>query len=176
MTAISGAIEPHFYVELLSILEKHSGDMNTPDKKKQHDKSQWPSLRHYLTEVFFKRTKQEWTTTFIGTDACCVPVLTRDEAAIDGITPSANKEAVDDGEIVVPHPAPILSRTPAKAPHGSVLIPEDENNGAELLLTPGEHSFDILKEWGNLSDQEIRQLWSQGAVGGPDPPEEKSKL
>jgi alpha-methylacyl-CoA racemase len=160
----------------LSILAKYAGDQSTPDKKKQHDRSTWPSLRQYFTQVFFGRTKAEWTTTFIGTDACCVPVLTRDEAAVDGITPSASKEAVDDGEIVVPHPAPTLSRTPGRPPHGSVLIPKAKDNGAELLLTPGEHSNEVLTEWADLSDSEIRQLWSQGAVGGPDPPEEKSRL
>jgi alpha-methylacyl-CoA racemase len=105
-----------------------------------------------------------------------VPVLTRDEAAVQGITPSASKEAVEDGDVIVPHPAPTLSRTPGRAPHGSVVMPKEKDEGAELLLTPGEHTNDILSTWASLKDNEIRQLWSEGAVGGTDPPEEKSRL
>jgi alpha-methylacyl-CoA racemase len=161
---------------LLSLLSKHAPDEKAPKKETQHDRSTWPSLRKYFATVFSQRSRQEWTEIFTGTDACCVPVLSRNEAAVHGITPSASQEAVEGGEIIVPHPAPRLSRTPGKPPHGSVLIEKDKDEGAELLMTPGEHTNEILSTWAALNDAEIRQLWNEGAVGGTDPPEEKSKL
>ena len=160
----------------MQLLAKHAPGQKGPDRQTQHDRSTWPSLRTYFETVFSQRTRQEWTDIFVGTDACCVPVLTRDEAAAEGITPGASREDIEGGDIIVPHPAPILSRTPGRAPHGSVVIPKDQDNGAELLLTPGEHTNEILASWASLQDAEIRQLWGEGAVGGSDPFEEKSKL
>lgn len=159
---------------MIDILAKHTSKVKSINKKEQHDRSTWPSLREYFTNAFSQKTRKEWTDIFTGTDACCVPVLTRDEAAVDGITPGASPDSVEDGDIIVPHPAPILSRTPGRAPHGSVLIDKEKDQGAELLLTPGEHSNEILSKWASLSDDAIRQLWKEGAVGGPDPPEERS--
>ncbi|UZJ53555.1 hypothetical protein CBS101457_002875 [Exobasidium rhododendri] len=169
-----GAIEPQFYSLLLDILSKHAPNEKAPENKSQHDRATWPSQRAFFTTAFAQRTRKEWTDIFLGTDACCVPVLTRDEAALQGVTPNASQEMVDGGSIVVPEPAPRLSRTPGKAPHGSVVISKDEDEGAELLLTPGEHTNEVLSTWAKLSDMEIRQMWSEGAVGGTDPPEEKS--
>jgi alpha-methylacyl-CoA racemase len=169
-----GPIEPHFYAELLQLLVKKVPNEAGPDKKQQYDRSTWPSIKDYFTRVFAMHTRQEWTDHFMGTDACCVPVLNRDEAAVQGVTPGVSEESVKDGDVIVPFPAPNLTRTPGIAPHGSVLLQGDKDEGAQILLTPGEHTNEILSTWGKLKDGQIRQLWKDGVVGGPDALEERS--
>lgn len=164
-----GAIEPQFYAELLRLLKESSSreaGLQHPSAKKQHDKSLWPSLREYFTLAFASKTRAEWEKIFLGTDACCVPVLTRDEAAVSGITPALSREAiVEDGDTAVPSPAPVLTRTPAKVAAGSPHAAPDAD-GYEPLLTPGEHSLAVLREWLGTSDDEARKLARNRSVGG----------
>lgn len=185
----SGAIEPQFYAELLKILAEQVPSKPSPSRKTQHDRGTWPQLRAYLQECFGTKTREEWSRVFVGTDACCVPVLTPQEAAVQAVEPRLPAAEPEEGSsspspvaagIVVPHPAPRLRRTPARAPGGSATFtPRDDDPGAELLLTPGEHSADVLTAWCGLPADEVAALWRRGAVGGPDPPggvEPKSKL
>lgn len=176
-----GAIEPQFYKELLDILRKLLPDApegtKHPTVKTQHDRETWPELQRYFTACFAQLPRSEWERHFIRTDACTVPVLTRDEAALSGVLPAATKDNVADGNPVIPSPAPVLSRTPARPPAGSP-GGEWEHEGAEMLLTPGEHTDDILLELG-ISDANKRiELYRSAAIDGPDRPEglAKSKL
>lgn len=91
------------------------------------------------------------------------------------VLPSSNKEAIQDGDLIVPPPAPRLSRTPGKIPDGAAGSQSGE--GVEMLLTPGEHTNDILKGFG-FEEKEVLSLWREGAVDGSDRPEggERSKL
>ena len=176
-----GAIEPQFYRQLLEILRKavpEAADVKHPSTKTQHDRTQWPALRTYFTTVFAKLPRAEWEKHFIGTDACVAPVLTRDEAALNGITPPASKKPVFQNYPVVPSAAPRLSRTPAKNPTGSP-GGEWEEEGAEMLLSPGEHTEDVLAELGISGSDKLAPLYSSGVVDGPDKPfvaNEKAKL
>lgn len=164
-----GAIEPQFYKELLRLLKDNlggEGALQHPSAKQQHDKSLWSSLRAYLSSAFASKTRAEWEKVFLGTDACCVPVLTRDEAAVNGITPGLPREAIfEDGETAVPSPAPVLTRTPARVAAGSPQAGPD-GEAYEPLLTPGEHSLAVLREWLGTSDDEARMLGRSKAVGG----------
>jgi alpha-methylacyl-CoA racemase len=63
-----GAIEPHFYAELVRLLELE-------DLPPQLDRSRWSELRARLAARFKDRTREEWTVTFAGSDACVAPVL-----------------------------------------------------------------------------------------------------
>ncbi|KAJ3734217.1 CoA-transferase family III domain-containing protein [Lentinula guzmanii] len=47
----------------------------------QADRKLWPRLKQFLTIGFASRARHEWTDIFFETDACCVPVLTPEEAA-----------------------------------------------------------------------------------------------
>ncbi|KAJ1023599.1 hypothetical protein NDA16_003216 [Ustilago loliicola] len=176
-----GAIEPHFYQELLDILRKVLPEAlqgtQHPSASTQHDRDTWPELQRYLTACFAQLPRSEWERHFIRTDACTVPVLTRDEAAIAGVLPAARKDNVADGNPIIPSPAPKLTRTPAKPPSGSV-GGEWEDESAEMLLTPGEHTDDILLELGVSDPQKRIQLYQSDAIDGPDRPEVliKSKL
>ncbi|PWY97102.1 CoA-transferase family III [Testicularia cyperi] len=177
-----GAIEPQFYKEMLSILRRvlptAPAGTRHPSTKTQHDRETWPELRNYFTQCFAQLPRKEWERHFIRTDACVAPVLTRDEAALNGVLPAADVDNVADGNPVVPSPAPRLSRTPAQPPAGSA-GGEWEHEGAEMLLTPGEHTDDILQELGIGSGDRRVDLYRQNAVDGPDRPaslEVKSKL
>jgi alpha-methylacyl-CoA racemase len=192
LPSISGAIEPQFYAELLRILKASvptvpSGCPPHPSTEGQHERDGWPQLRQYFTAIFAQRTRAEWTASFIDTDACTVPVLDRDEALI-GDAPGSqgssyvlpritkNAEMVSEGEEPVPPaPAPRLSATPARIVPGSAVALEAEGGdgeGAQLLMTPGEHTIDVLKEWIGASDAQIKQLYQERAIGANDVPEE----
>lgn len=169
-----GAIERHFYQELLQILRKvlpkaPQGTQH-PSASTQHDRDSWPELQRYLTACFAQLPRSEWERHFIRTDACTVPVLTRDQAAIAGVLPAANLNHVADGKPIIPSPAPKLSRTPAKPPSGSP-GGEWQEESAEMFLTPGEHTDDILLELGVSDPQKRIQLYQSEAIDGPDRPD-----
>jgi alpha-methylacyl-CoA racemase len=70
-----GALEPQFYARLLEGLGL--ADAGLPA---QLDRAGWPALRERFAAVFASRTRDEWTETFAGTDACVAPVLSAAEA------------------------------------------------------------------------------------------------
>ncbi|NYT35756.1 CoA transferase [Allopusillimonas soli] len=70
-----GAIEPHFYR-----LFCEKAGLEPEWIEAQHDTERWPALRARLEALFRTRTREDWAKCFDGTDACCVPVLTLDEA------------------------------------------------------------------------------------------------
>lgn len=101
-----GPLEPAFYAELLRLLDLT--DVG-PDRL---DPRQWPALRALLAEAFGRRTREEWTALFEGTDACVAPVLSYAEAP-DHPHLAARSTYVEHHGIVQPAPAPRFSRTPA---------------------------------------------------------------
>lgn len=175
-----GALEPQFYAELIKILSNNVTSelaKKMPVLKKQNDQSTWPAMKETFTQAFQSKTREEWTQIFGGTDACVAPILTPDEAAIEAVEPRMSADSIGPGQPAVPQPAPLLSRTPARAPGGSATFsPRDDDPGAELLLTPGEHTNEVLSQWAGLKDTQIVELWKEKAVGGTDPPEIQSKL
>ncbi|EPQ31874.1 uncharacterized protein PFL1_00073 [Pseudozyma flocculosa PF-1] len=169
-----GAIEPHFYKVFLDVLKKAlpSAPAGTqhPSVKTQFDRNEWPQMQRYFAACFAQLPRKDWERFFLRTDACVAPVLSRDEAALDGVIPGANPDNVESGNPVVPGVAPKLSRTPGRNPSGSA-GGEWEDQGAEMLLTPGEHTDDILAELGIGGGDRRIELYRRGAVDGPDKPE-----
>lgn len=138
-----GALEPQFYRQLLSGLGLDEDDL--PD---QYDRSGWPTLRECFEVVFSTRTRDEWTATFAGTDACVVPVLALGEVATDPHL-AARGTFVDLGGIVQPGPAPRFG--------GSVpTIPVPGR-------PPGADGAVVLADLG-YSEGDIAHLRSVGAV------------
>ncbi|PWN39469.1 putative alpha-methylacyl-CoA racemase [Ceraceosorus guamensis] len=172
-----GAIEPPFYAELLRILKESTPSAPTrdghPSVSTQNDRTTWPSLRAYLTSVFATQTREYWTSKFVGTDACAVPVLTRDES-LSAVQPVVAAEIAASGEPVVPQPAPRLSRTPAIAPKGSEHNVQDES--PDLLLQPGEHTASVLREWIGVDAAEFERLVECGAASGEAEEEEEQQV
>jgi alpha-methylacyl-CoA racemase len=108
-----GAIEPQFYVELLTGL----GLSDRPNLPDRNDVSQWESLRAVFTQAFRTRTRDEWATVFDGTDACVTPVLTFAEAAADSHMTARGAVGVIDN-VIQASVAPRFSRTVPPVPEG----------------------------------------------------------
>ena len=137
-----GAIEAPFYRDLLKVL-----DVDEPPEA-QMDRSRWPSLHRRFAEVFRQQTRDEWCAAFEGTQACFAPVLSLWEAPEHPHNLARQTFTSVDG-LVQPAPAPRFSRTPAQ-----VTRPAPK---------PGEHTEDLLAEWG-LAAEEIERLRDSGAV------------
>ena len=132
-----GAIEPHFYSELLRVL-----GLDPTRLPAQNDRSGWPILRLEVATRFATRTRDEWEQAFEGVDACVAPVLDIAEAAAHPHN-RARGTFVDIDGITQPGPAPRFSLTRPVVRHGPAY--------------PGEHTTEILESLG-YSPSEIGML------------------
>ncbi len=123
-----GCIEKRFYDAMLAVLQLDPGEL--PDRG---DRANWPALCSRFEEIFRRRTRDEWSALFEGTDACFSPVLTLDEAGRHPHNRARALIAEVDG-VQQPQPTPRFSRTPGEiaraAPHR------------------GAHTQEVLTEWG----------------------------
>lgn len=137
-----GALEPQFYAEFLERLELD------PEEWPQHDRTRWPAQKAELTELFARRTRDEWMEVFADSDACVAPVL--DPLEAPGHPHNRHRDAfVDVRGVAQPAPAPRLARTP-----GTVRRPAPE---------PGEHTDEVLAELGADAARRA-ELRGSGAV------------
>ncbi len=104
-----GAIEQRFYSELLKGLELEPDTL-----PHQFDTAKWPEMIERFAEVFKTRTRDQWTITFEGKDACVAPVLNLDEVK-EHPHNKERKIMIELDGVPQPAPAPRLSRTPGKA-------------------------------------------------------------
>ncbi len=139
-----GSIEPQFYAELLQRLGL-DGDESFAV---QMDRAQWPALKVRFAALFKSKTRDEWCALLDTTDVCFAPVLTMSEAAAHPHTVARGTFVDVDGS-VQPAPAPRFSRTPAAI--------------GIAPAHPGEHSREILTDWG-FSAERIDGLVESGAV------------
>ncbi|MEY2444497.1 MAG: alpha-methylacyl-CoA racemase, partial [Ilumatobacteraceae bacterium] len=107
-----------------------------------------PLLKQRIADLFATKTRDEWCELMEGSDVCFAPVLTMTEAA-------QHRHNVERGTFVEiagtvqPAPAPRLSRTP-----GEITMPPAH---------PGQHSAEILRDWG-FDAARIDTLIASGAV------------
>ncbi|OBH08098.1 CaiB/BaiF CoA-transferase family protein [Mycobacterium sp. E1747] len=106
-----GAIEPQFFAALLTGL-----GLSADEVPGQLDVGSYPRMYDAFAKRFASRTRDEWTATFAGTDACVTPVLTWSEAATDDHLRARSTVITADG-VDQAAPGPRFSRTPA-APVG----------------------------------------------------------
>lgn len=135
-----GAIETQFYKDLLKGLDLSQKDFpqfgNTEASKKK------------FKEIFLTKSQSEWCDIFDKLDACVTPVLD-----FNSLRKHENSKSFfkDNEDIILPEPAPRLSRTPGlsmgKLPHPK----------------PGQHTKEILQELG-YNDSDIKQLLNDGHV------------
>jgi alpha-methylacyl-CoA racemase len=123
-----GALEPQFYAALLEGL-----GLTGQDLPGQLDPDGWPVLRERFTEVFAKRSCDEWIAVFEGTDACVAPVLSFAEVPTHPHIAARGTVIELDG---VPQaaPAPRFSRTSPDRP-----APPPQ---------PGADTAAVLADWG----------------------------
>lgn len=139
-----GSIEPQFYAELLRL----TGLEGDPQFAKQMDKSEWTALKERLTAVFASKTRDEWCEIMEATDVCFAPVLTMSEAAAHPHNVERST-FIDVAGTVQPAPAPRFSRT----------VPVVERPPAH----PGQHTAEVLTEWGLHADR-VSALLESGAA------------
>lgn len=133
-----GAIEPQFYQKFINGMGLDIDQFDDNDAAKVK-----------VSEMFKTKTQMEWTEIFEDIDACVFPVVEWDEAKLHRQNRS-RESFVNGTKNVVPIPAPILSRTPAKS---SVLKEESSEESVEKLL----------EEIG-LRKDEIKELCNEGAL------------
>jgi alpha-methylacyl-CoA racemase len=138
-----GAIEPHFYAQLIACLGLEATPL--PD---QNDRTSWPAMRERFAAVFRTRTRDEWVEAAQGKDACLGPVLSIDEAPEHPQMRARGVHREFDG-LLHPSPAPRFSRTP------STLHRPTPRAGAD--------SRAALADWG-FGEAEIAALESAGAM------------
>lgn len=123
-----GAMEPQFYQQFIEGL-----GLAAVDLPKQHDKSQWASLKQIFAGVIHTKSRDEWAAIFEDKDACVTPVLNMAEVAQHPHI-KARSTLVEINGHPQPAPAPRFSRTEAKVRHPAVPV--------------GEHTDEILEELG----------------------------
>ncbi|MFA5632497.1 MAG: CaiB/BaiF CoA-transferase family protein [Porticoccaceae bacterium] len=138
-----GAIEPQFYKALCE-----GAGLNDEKWQKQMNAGNWDALKKDLADIFLSKTRDEWVAVFDGLDACVSPILALDEVADHPHNAERGVFVERDGFLQVA-PAPRFSRTP-----GELGLPPP---------SPGEHSADILRDWG-FDEAEIDQLLESRAV------------
>lgn len=138
-----GAIERHFYANLLKVMGLSAGGL--PD---QNDRAAWPEMRQRFANIFAGRTRDEWVAAAKGRDACLAPVLTIDEAPSHPQMTARNVYTMFDG-VRHPSPAPRFSSTPSE-----LHTPPP---------SPGRDSRQALADWGVLPDH-IDALETTGAM------------
>jgi alpha-methylacyl-CoA racemase len=138
-----GPIEPQFYAQLLEVLGL-TGTMPGA----QYDVAHWPEHRRIFAEVFARRTRDEWTDAFQGTDACVTPVLGLGEAATNPHLAARDTFLEQDGR-VQPAPAPRFSRTPGTVRSGP--------------RRTGQDTLEALRAWG-FAEDELSGLVESGAI------------
>jgi alpha-methylacyl-CoA racemase len=139
-----GSIEPQFYAELLRL----TGLEGDEEFARQNDRAAWPHLKERIAEVFATKSRAEWCELMEHTDVCFAPVLTMAEAAEHPHNKARGTFVEVDG-VVQPAPAPRFSRTPATI--------------AGPAARPGEHSREILADWG-FDAERIDSLFASNAI------------
>ncbi len=107
-----GALEEHFYGELLRRLDLDLPEGDPRHPARRSDPAGWPDAKSRWAALFATRTRDEWCALLERSDACLAPVLTREEAP--GHPHAVARAAyVRVGEHLLPAPAPRFSATPA---------------------------------------------------------------
>ena len=137
-----GAIEPHFYANLVKVMGIQG------DLQDQNDRAVWPQMRERFANAFASRTRDEWVTAAAGRDACLAPVLTIDEAPEHPQMQARDVYTMFDS-LRHPSPAPRFSRTPSEL--------------RRPTSAQGQDSRQALADWGVPPDQ-LAALEAAGAM------------
>ena len=106
-----GSIEPPFYARMLQA----TGLSDDPLFLDQNEPGGIETRRARLTDLFRRKTREEWRALMEGTDACFAPVLSFVEAP-EHPHNKAREAFITLNGVVQPAPAPRFSLTPAPQP------------------------------------------------------------
>lgn len=109
-----GALEPQFYALLLAGLGLDESELGN-----RFDMENWPAMIDQISSVFSRRSRDEWTEIFDGTDACVTPVLTLGE--VESHAHNRDRGALRESPSgSAPSIAPRFERIDADEPIGSL--------------------------------------------------------
>lgn len=148
-------LEPQFFAEFSRLINpflQGKDEIEALDPKNQQNKALWPKMRLTLTRVFLTNDRDEWARVFHNTDACCLPVLTKNEITQDQLGGAKYTDPVPEGSMLPPAPHPILERTPAN--------PSPAYTKKTDFYTPAGSSLEaVIKEFGSgLSADDVKYL------------------
>lgn len=126
-----GAIEPQFFKEFINGLGLDINQFGEND-----------SAKIKVAEKFRTKTQKEWTEIFENIDACVFPVVDWSEAQFHRQNQS-RESFIKDEKNVIPKPAPVLNRTPAKS---SVSKDQPIEESLQSLLAEIGVQMDEIKE------------------------------
>jgi alpha-methylacyl-CoA racemase len=148
-----GALEPQFYARFVELLFAPEGPPDDlPDRE---DRARWPELRRHFATRFARRSQQEWTKVFDGTDACVAPVLTMTEAPRHPHLAARGTFVETDG-VVQPAPAPRFSDA-----SGSPAAPPPAALPPGRIARAGAHTREVLT---GLGFPDVEELLADGVV------------
>jgi alpha-methylacyl-CoA racemase len=136
------AMEPHFYAELLELLE-----IDPASLPEQDDQAQWPAMKKVFADAVARRPRDEWVARADGR-GCVAAVLEPQEAWVHPHS-VARGTFVEVAGVTQPSPQPRFSRTPA-----AVDAPPP---------APGEHTRAALAAWG-VAEKTVADWEQAGAV------------
>lgn len=123
-----GSIEPQFYKLLLE-----KAEITDTAFSNQMDTKNWPDLKSKLSDVFKQKDRDVWCEIMERTDICFAPVLNLEDAPNHPHLKERQTFIMYD-EVLQPAPTPRFSRTKVEIQRGPP--------------KPGEHSDEILHDWG----------------------------
>ena len=138
-----GCLEPKFFNIMLNFLNIEKVSFGS-----QHDKSLWAKQNKVLEDIFFMKTRDEWSTIFNNTDACVTPVLSYTEAASHPQNLNRSNLIDIDG-VIQTGPAPRFVNS--------------DNNIDYSIPKSGANTRSILKEIG-YNESLINDLASQSII------------
>ena len=138
-----GCLEPKFFNIMLNFLNIEKVSFGS-----QHDKSLWAKQNKALEDIFFMKTRDEWSTIFNDTDACVTPVLSYTEAASHPQNLNRSNLLDIDG-VIQTGPAPRFVNS--------------DNNIDYSIPKSGANTRSILKEIG-YNESLINDLASQSII------------
>ena len=136
-----GSLEPQFYALLRE--KAGLGAAFMP----QMDLAAWPARRAALTDLFRRRTRDEWCAVMEGTDICFAPVLSMSEAPAHPHN-AARGTFVEAGGVTQPAPAPRYSATPTRDP--TMPVAETDTDMVLAALGYDDGRIDALRRAGAI--------------------------
>lgn len=134
-----GALEPHFFEELMRGLNLNNIDWGGGDRI---DKASWPRMKDLFRQKFLEKTRKDWEEVFDGTDACVAPVKTQRELEAEGFD-QRQMVTLKDPSAVIVEDSDRRRRPPSQDPN-----PGEIGDGwVSQGLAPGEGGEDVLLEW-----------------------------